>query len=85
MTKSDLILLIRDYGKRGLFCEIGVGNIDIFVPFYRIRSLKKAAYERVPVGIRINIKPLTMMQHFTVWSILDCHRRAMLGSDPARS
>lgn len=41
--------------------------IEIRVPFWRVKGIKKLICERVPVGIGCLVLPMTVMQHLTHW------------------
>ncbi len=71
MNKSELIKLIYQVAKRGVFCEKGILVLDIRVPFWRVKGFRKIVDKHIPLAIKVNVGMMSMVDHLTVWSVVD--------------
>lgn len=69
ITAQELIQAVRVLAGRGTieehFCAVSVR-----VPFYRVHRTRTLR-ERLPITIALDVRRLSLLQHFTLWAVCE--------------
>lgn len=77
-TVNDHMEAMQKLAGRGVIFENSdfFGMVFWYVPLWKVDSVKRAIHEFVPIGVRVEVKPLSILQHFTLWRVAHKKGRA---------
>lgn len=69
MTANELKALILENAGRGVFSQTGFFRVEVFVPFWKIATMRAALRDKGHFAVLFPVKPLSLLHHFTIWDV----------------
>lgn len=71
VTMDGMRQALKQAAKLGAIGEKGINAVEARVPFWRINRTRKELRERLPITIALQVKRLSLIEHFTTKGIIN--------------